>query len=81
MSRGVARCKSPLLAHQLLVFSATARYRVVKIASSCSMVVLQTMKNNKAHYSLSRFRPLLRGNILRPSVFVLKKKKNSVTMG
>jgi hypothetical protein len=35
-----ARCKSPFLAHQLLLFFALARYRVVKIAGSYSMVAL-----------------------------------------
>jgi hypothetical protein len=49
----------PYLAHQLLMFFAPERYRVVKIAHSYSRVVLQTMKNCKAHYSLSWFRPLL----------------------
>jgi hypothetical protein len=38
---------------------APARYRVVKIVCSYSEVVLQTMKNYKAHYSLFWFRPLL----------------------
>jgi hypothetical protein len=42
---------------------APARYRVVKIVCSCSEVVLQTMKNYKAQYDLSWFRPLLRGNM------------------
>jgi hypothetical protein len=41
------------------VFFAPTRYMVVKIVCSCSKVVLRTMKNYKAHYSLSRFRPLL----------------------
>jgi hypothetical protein len=53
---------------------------MVKITCSCSDVVLQTMKNYKAHYSLSWFRTLLQGNSPTSSVFVLKK-KNSVTMG
>jgi hypothetical protein len=43
-------------------FFAQARYLVVKILCSCSEVVLQTMKNYKAYYSLSWFGPLLRGN-------------------
>jgi hypothetical protein len=43
----------------LSVFSAPARYMVVKITRSCSEMVLRTMKNYKAHYSLSWFRPLL----------------------
>jgi hypothetical protein len=38
------------------------------------------MKNYKAHYSLSRFKPLQQGNSLTSSVFVLEK-KNSVTKG
>jgi predicted transcriptional regulator YdeE len=38
---------------------APARYRVGKIACSYSEVVLGTMRNYKAHYSLSWFRPLL----------------------
>jgi hypothetical protein len=32
---------------------ALARYGVIKIVCSCSEVVLQTMKNYKAYYSLS----------------------------
>jgi hypothetical protein len=36
------------------------------------------MKNYKAHYSLSWFRPLLQGNSTTSSVFVLEK-RNSVT--
>jgi hypothetical protein len=36
-----------------------ARYRVVKITCSYSKIILQTMKNYKAHYSLSWFMPLL----------------------
>jgi hypothetical protein len=50
---GKARCKSPYLARQLLVFFALAIYMVVKITCSCFEVVLQTMKNYKSHYSLS----------------------------
>jgi hypothetical protein len=41
------------------VFFALARYRVIKIVHSCSEMVLRTMKNYKAHYSLPWFRPLL----------------------
>jgi hypothetical protein len=41
------------------VFFAPARYRVGKIVCSYSEVVLGTMRNYKAHYSLSWFRPLL----------------------
>jgi hypothetical protein len=37
----------------LSVFFALARYRVVKIVCSYSKAVLRTMKNYKAHYSLS----------------------------
>jgi hypothetical protein len=47
-----AHCKSPFLVHQLSLFFALARYRVVKIACSYSEVVLRTMKNYKAHYIL-----------------------------
>jgi hypothetical protein len=39
-STGKARCKSPYLACQLLVFLASARYRVIKITHSCSEMVL-----------------------------------------
>jgi hypothetical protein len=35
------------------VFFALVRYRVIKIACSCSEVVLRTMKIYKVHYSLS----------------------------
>jgi hypothetical protein len=52
-SREKVRYKSPFLACQLSMFFAPIRYRVVKIACSCSEMVLQTMKNYKAHYSLS----------------------------
>jgi hypothetical protein len=41
------------------VFFAQARYRVIKIACSCSEMVLQTIMKYKAYYSLSWFRPLL----------------------
>jgi hypothetical protein len=41
------------------VFFLPVRYRVVKIMHSSSEVVLRTMKNYKAHYSLSWFGPLL----------------------
>jgi hypothetical protein len=43
-SRVKARCKFPFLAHQLSVFFAPVRYRVVKITHSCSEVVLCTTK-------------------------------------
>jgi hypothetical protein len=52
-SRGKTCYISPLLVHQLSVFCAPARSTVVKIASSYSEMVLQTLKNYKAHYSLS----------------------------
>jgi hypothetical protein len=68
--RGKACCKSPFLARQLSVFFAQARYRVVKIMCSCSDVILQTMKNYKAHYSLSWSTPMLRGNSPMSSIFV-----------
>jgi hypothetical protein len=58
-SRGEACYNSPILACQLSVLFAPARYRVVKIAHSYSELVLCTMKNYKAHYSLSWFGPLL----------------------
>jgi hypothetical protein len=41
------------------VFFAPARYRVVEIACSYSEVVLQIIKNYKAHYSLFWVKPLL----------------------
>jgi hypothetical protein len=44
---------------EVSVFFAPARYRVVKIVRSCSEVVLQTVKNYKAHYSLFWCKPLL----------------------
>jgi hypothetical protein len=40
----------------LPVFFASAKYRVVKIVCSYSDVVLQTMKNYKAHYIFILFR-------------------------
>jgi hypothetical protein len=52
-SRGKVLCKSPFPARQRSVFFAPVRYRVVKIVHSNSEVVLQAMKNYKAHYSLS----------------------------
>jgi hypothetical protein len=54
------------------VFFAPARYMVVKIACSCSKVILRIMKNYKAHYSLSWFRTLLRGNSHVSSVFIIE---------
>jgi hypothetical protein len=62
----------------LSVFFALVRYKVVKILCYYSEVVLRTMKNYKAHYSLTWLRPLLRGNSPTSCVFVLEK-KNSVT--
>jgi hypothetical protein len=57
------------------VFFALARYRVVKIVCSYSEVVLRTIKNYKAHYNLSWFRPLLRGNSLTSSIFCIKEEE------
>jgi hypothetical protein len=59
MSRGEARYKFPYLVSQLSVFFALARYTMVKIMCSSSEVVLGTMKNYKAHYNLSWFKPPL----------------------
>jgi hypothetical protein len=73
--RGEARCKSPFQTCQLSVFFEPVRYRMVKIACSCSEVVLQTMKNYKAHYSLSYFRPLLQGNSLTSSIFCIEEEE------
>jgi hypothetical protein len=44
-SRGKACYKSPYLARQLLVFFASVRYMVVKIACSYSEIVLRTTKH------------------------------------
>jgi hypothetical protein len=41
---------------------------------------LRTMKNYKAHYSLSWFKPLLQGNSPTSRVLLLKK-MNNITMG
>jgi hypothetical protein len=43
--RGKARCKSPYLACQLLVFFAPIRYRAVTMGHSYFKVVLRTMKH------------------------------------
>jgi hypothetical protein len=59
----------------MAMFFAPARYRVVKIVCSCSEVVLQTMNNYKAHYSLSSFRPLLWDNSTTSNVFVIEEYK------
>jgi hypothetical protein len=56
-------------------FFAPARYRVVKIACSCFEVVLRTMKNYKAHYSLSWFSPLLRDNSPTSSIFCIEEEE------
>jgi hypothetical protein len=50
-SRGKARYKSPFLMHQLSMFFAPARYRVVKITRSCSKVVLSTIKHTMVYPS------------------------------
>jgi hypothetical protein len=71
-SRGKARYKSSFLARQLSVFFAPARYRVVKIMHSYSEMVLWTMQNYKAHYSLSWFMPLLYSNSPTFSGLILK---------
>jgi hypothetical protein len=54
----------------LSMFFASARYRVVKIVCSYSEVVLRTMKNYKAYYSLSWFRTLQRGNSPTSTIFI-----------
>jgi hypothetical protein len=72
MFREKTHYKPPFLAHQLSLFLAPARYRVVKIACSCSKMVLRTMKNYKAHYSLYWFRPLLYSNSPTSSIFDIK---------
>jgi hypothetical protein len=64
----------------LSVFFASTKYRVIKIVCSCSEVVLRNMKNYKAYYSLSWFRPLLQGNSPMSNIFVLEK-KSGVTKG
>jgi hypothetical protein len=43
---------------------------VVKIVCSYSEVVLRTMKNYKAYYSLSWFRTLQRGNTPTSTIFI-----------
>jgi hypothetical protein len=45
---------------------------MVKIAHSCSEMVLRIIKNYKAHYSLSWFNPLLQGNSRTSNVFVIE---------
>jgi hypothetical protein len=71
LSRGVARCKSLFLAHQLSAFLPPIRYKVVKIACFYLEVVLSTMKNYKADYNLSWFRPLLQGNSPTSRIFLI----------
>jgi hypothetical protein len=39
------------------------------------------MKNYKAHYNLSWFRPLLRGNNLTSSIFVIEEDEQCYNMG
>jgi hypothetical protein len=68
MSRGVARSKSPILARQLSMFFASEGMGWC----SCSEVVLRSMKNYKAHYSLSWFRPLLRDNSPTSNIFCIE---------
>jgi hypothetical protein len=48
------------------------RYRVVKITCSYFEVVLRTMMNYEAHYSLSWFMPLIRGNSPTSSIFYIE---------
>jgi hypothetical protein len=64
-SRGKACYKSPYPPHQLLVFFALARYRVVKIVCSYSEVVLQTRKNSIVYRGLG---PFLEVIVLHPAV-------------
>jgi hypothetical protein len=80
-SRGKAHCKSPFMAHQLSVFSAPVRYRVVNITCSYSEVVLRTIKNYIAHYILSWFRPLLQGNSPTSSIFVIEEDEHCYNRG
>jgi hypothetical protein len=56
-------------------FFASVRYRVVKIMCSYFEVVFRSMKNYKAHYSISWFRPLLRGNSPTSHIFVIEEDK------
>jgi hypothetical protein len=58
-SKGRARCKSPYLVHQLLVFSAPANYGVVKIARFSSEVVLQTMKHTMIYPCFGPFSEII----------------------
>jgi hypothetical protein len=50
-SKWRAHYKSHFLAHQLLVFFAPVRYRMVKVAHSCSDVVLRTTKHTTVYPS------------------------------
>jgi hypothetical protein len=71
-SRVKAHCKSSFLAHQLSVFFTPVRYTVVKIVCSYSKMVLRTIKNYKAHYILSWFKPLLKSNSPTSSGLIFK---------
>jgi hypothetical protein len=68
-SRGEAHCKSSFLTHQLLVFFCTD-----KIHGGQDRVFLFQggLINYKAHYDLSWYRPLLRGNSPSSSSLILK---------
>jgi hypothetical protein len=79
-SRGKAHCKSPMLVHQLSVFFAPARYRVVKIMCSCFEVVLRTIKNYKNTIVYLGSGPCYKVIALHPT-FLLLKKMNSVIIG
>jgi hypothetical protein len=50
-SRGKVRCKSPFLVHQLFMFFAPVRYRVVKIVHCYSAVVLRITKHTMVYPS------------------------------
>jgi hypothetical protein len=63
----------------LSVFFAPVRCRLVKITYSCFEVILRTMKNYKAHYSLSWFGPLLRENSPTSSVFCIEEEEQCYT--
>jgi hypothetical protein len=63
------------VAARMLVLFAPIRYRVVKIMCSYSEVVLRTMENYKAQYSLSWFRPLLRDNSPTSNIFCIEEEE------
>jgi hypothetical protein len=65
MSSGKARYKYPFLLRQLSPFFAPARYRVVKIACSCSEMVLQNTKHTMFYPGSG---PSLEVIALRPAV-------------